>query len=399
MADTPAADRHLRPGLRPAGDRGAAAHGTDTAAFSATVRAALTDLSPNAPADRVWAALGACGALRGLYRRGVVTGTTPHPAKLAALLAAVDARADNGVTLSVLVQVASAIPLLAARAPATGPVRRTLEEALDGKASVALAATDGAAPGSDLPGLATRVQIAPETVVVDGRKRWITTACTAEHLLVLARHRPGRHFTSFTWVLVPAATAGVQVRPAGGDLLGAARTGHIDLTGVRLDADYLVGRPGRGMADFAHHMGTERLAGALWAVALTGRMLRDTRTALTGRTVDGRPLWHNDAVRQRFADCLVRARQLKALCEMLGERITDDHDLVAAALLKAATGPTVDHVLAECAQLRGADGFAPGGVQEVRCEAGVFGIGGGVTGLVLATVADHAETVLQELRS
>ncbi|WP_223178658.1 acyl-CoA dehydrogenase family protein [Streptomyces boluensis] len=358
---------------------------------------ALAGLPAHAPVPGVWAALGAAGVLRDLYVPAM--SGTPDPGRLAGLLGAVDARGENGVTLSVLVQVASALPVLAASAPPSGPVRDVLAQVLDGAATLALAATDAAAAGSDLAGLGTEVTLGPDEVVVDGGKRWITTACAADHFLVLARHKAGRHFSSFTWVLVPADVPGVDVQAADSHLLTGGGVGHVRFTGVRLPAAHVVGRPGRGMLSFAQHMGTERLAGALWAVALTTRVLSDTKVRLALREVDGRPLWQDASVRRRFADCLVQVRQLRALCDSLGTRVVRHHDLSAAALLKSAAALAAEPVLATCAQLQGADGFRRGGVQQTRSEAAVFGIGGGVTELVLGAVADHADKVLKELRS
>ncbi|TWV47507.1 acyl-CoA dehydrogenase [Streptomyces misionensis] len=343
----------------------------------------------------MWRTCGAAGLIEGLYdNKGDVA-----PRRLAELLTAVDARGDNGVTLSLLVQTASALPILAAGAPASGPVHEALHSVLSGANTLALAATDSAAAGSDLADLGTEMTIGPDEIVLRGGKRWITTACAASWFLVLARHRPGRHFTSFTWVLVPADAPGVRITPADTDLLAGSATGHVEFTDVRLAPDLLVGRPGRGMLAFAQHMGTERLAGGLWARALTARVLADTKERLTRRHVDGRPLWHNSSVRQRFATCLVQVGQLHALCETLGERITRHQDLAAAALLKSAVGLTADSVLAVCAQLQGADGLSHDGAQRIRAEAAVFGIGGGVTELVLDAVADHADPWLAELQA
>ncbi|MER5435413.1 acyl-CoA dehydrogenase family protein [Streptomyces sp. NPDC002588] len=264
---------------------------------------------------------------------------------------------------------------------------------------MALAATDEAAAGSDLSGLGTEVRIEGDELVVHGGKRWVTNAGSAEYLLVLGRHQPGRHFTNFSWVLVPARTAGVTVRTAATSLLVNSATGHIGFDSVRLPADHLVGRNGRGMPVFARHMSTERLAGAQWAVALTSRVLADTRERLRRRTVDGEPLWNNAAVRQGFAECLVRVAQLQALCDSLAETAVKGQNLSAGALLKSAVGLTVDTVLAQCARLQGADGFATSGAQGIRAEAGVLGIGGGVTELMLAGVADMSEQLLAELRA
>lgn len=383
-------------------DLASASQETSPASYQELVSQALESVPVNAPATAVWRALGAAGTLSTLYGSGNTMGPVADPAHLGALLRAVDARGDNGATLSVLVQAASALPVLGSgpsgpASAAPSPVAAVYEQALAGTTQVALAATDEAAAGSDLSGLGTQVRIEGDELVVHGGKRWVTNAGSAEYLLVLGRHHPGRHFTNFSWVLVPAKTAGVTVSPAATNLLANSATGHIGFDSVRLPADHLVGRNGRGMAVFARHMSTERLAGAQWAVALTSRVLADTRERLRQRTVDGEPLWHNAVVRQGFAECLVRVAQLRALCDSLAETAVKGQNLSAGALLKSAVGLTVDPVLAQCAQLQGADGFAAGGAQGIRAEAGVLGIGGGVTELMLASVADMSEQLLAEL--
>ncbi|SEC38549.1 citronellyl-CoA dehydrogenase [Streptomyces sp. 3213] len=385
-------------------DLASAPHETSPADYQQLLTQALDGVTACAPATAVWRALGAAGALGLLYGSSNTLGPVADPARLGTLLRAVDARGDNGTTLSVLVQAASALPILGSGrsgrpGAAPSPVVAAFGQALAGTAQVALAATDEAAAGSDLSGLGTEVRIEGDELVVDGGKRWVTNAGTAEYLLVLGRHHPGRHFTNFSWVLVPAETAGVTVTPATSHLLANSATGHIAFDSVRLPADHRVGRNGRGMAVFARHMSTERLAGAQWAVALTSRVLADTRERLLQRTVDGEPLWHNAAVRQGFAECLVRVAQLRALCDSLAETAVKGQNLSAGAVLKSAVGLTVDTVLARCAQLQGADGFSANGAQVIRAEAGVLGIGGGVTELMLAGVADMSEQLLAELRA
>jgi citronellyl-CoA dehydrogenase len=356
---------------------------------------ALTDvlgrLAPDAGGPQVWAALGAAGLLARAYRGGHPSaGVDPHG--LGELLAAVDAHGGIGSTLAVCVQLATALPLLGAAAhpPAV------LDDALAGTAIVALAATDTAS-GSDLAALGTEVQLDDDVITVSGGKRWITNATQASHLLVLARHRPGRHFTNFTWVLVPTGASGVSIEPADTELFDGSGTGHIRLDGVRLPRANVVGRPGRGLATFAAHIAVERLAGALWGVALCRRVLVDTKRRLLSRRFGDVSLWHLEGIRQRFAACLVLVRQLHALTAELADRVTLRHDTTAAAMLKSSVAGTLERVLAECAQLQGAEGFTTGGMQQLRAQAALFGIGGGATEVVLAAVGASADAILAEL--
>ncbi|MER7109836.1 acyl-CoA dehydrogenase family protein [Streptomyces sp. NPDC000229] len=357
------------------------------------VGSGLDALPSTADGAGVWAALGAAGGVARAYREGSVRAGV-DPGGLGEVLGALDARFSIPATLSASVQLATALPILAT---GTGPaVEGLLERAFAGRATVALAATDATA-GTDLTGLRTRARIDADGVEVTGEKQWIANATTAEAFLVLARHREGRHFTHFSWILVPADAPGVRVRAAVSALFAGSGAGHVELDGVRLSRGHVVGRVGLGLPVFARHIATERLAGALWGVALCRRVLADTHRWLSGRAHGDDSLWALDSVRQRFAVCLVRARELRALTDGLGEAVAVRHDTVAAATLKAAAGATVTHVLAECAQLWGAAGFATGGMQEIRAQAALFGIGGGATEVVLDLVAEDAEGILADL--
>ncbi|MGC5346987.1 acyl-CoA dehydrogenase family protein [Streptomyces sp. DT171] len=341
------------------------AHEAVTPDFATVVEQALHGVPSGADGTELWSALGRNGILRDLYGEAA----QPTPDRMSTLLTSVDARADNGTTLRVLVQTASALPLLRS---CPGPsCAAAYAQALNGDAQVALAATDSAAPGSDLTALGTEVDIDGGTLTLRGGKRWVTGLLSAQHVLVLARHRPGRHFTSFTWVRVPRDAPGVHREPAGNTLLNSADIGHLTLREVRLPRTHLVGRPGRALASFARHMATERLAGAQWATALARRTLTATHRHLLARESGGEPLWHNPAVRQTFASSLVDLAQLQALVQAQTPRIAQDRDLNAAVLLKAAVGMTLDSVLARCAQLQGADGMADGGAQHIRAETAV----------------------------
>ncbi|GGP78650.1 acyl-CoA dehydrogenase [Saccharothrix coeruleofusca] len=343
---------------------------------------------PGTCAEGIWRALGERGALRELYRDSG-SRVRVDLTRARELMLEVDARCSLGVALGVCVQISSALPALLDAG--SGEVARAVaESALRGEAVVALAATDDAAAGSDLTALGTSVRIDGDRVVVDGGKRWITNATRADHFLVLARHRPGEHFTSFTTVLVPANAPGVSTEAATTRLFDGSGIGSVRLDQVRLDAAHLVGRPGQGLARFAHGMIAERLVGGAWAAALLRRVLVETYRHLAGARRGGAPLWDDEVVRRRFARCVLVQRRLDALCRTA-------EDAAHAMVVKASAAEAVDEVLAECAALRGAEAFGTGGLHELRAAAAMWGVAGGTTDTMLGGIAAHTRQLLEPL--
>lgn len=371
------------PAAAPTGPGPAAADtGGDVAARTG---AALRGLESPGDARAVWRALGEHGLLRDL-----------GPAELPGLLGTLDAYCPVGVVLSVCVQVASALPVLREQVdaePADGPVRAAYLDAVAGRATLALAATDRDGAGSDLMELGTTVRLDDRSLVLDGGKRWITNARTAGHALVLARHRPQRHFTSFVWVLVPTDAPGVRVSATRGTPLTGAGLGDLHFDQVCLDRSHLIGRPGRGMVSFARHIATERFAGGVWAAAMCRRVLADTHRRLVERPLGDGRAWDNAAIRERFARCVVEAWRIEAACDA-HRRSTEP--LVTSMLLKTSVAQGLDVVLGECAALLGAEAYAEGGLAQLRAAAGMFATAGGATGAMLAGIAEHVPDLLRD---
>ncbi|GHF48562.1 citronellyl-CoA dehydrogenase [Amycolatopsis bartoniae] len=306
------------------------------------------------------------------------------------------AEGDQGLVLALCVQLATALPLLAETAK-TAAALRVLDACFSGEEVLAVAATDEG-PGSDLVALGTTVtRRRSGDLVLNGRKRWITCGTQARHALVLARHRPGRHITNFTWLLVPTSAPGVSVSAVDTPLFAGAGLAHLELADVEVPDEWVLGGFGRGLPVFVRHLTVERLASATWAIELCRLVLSRTVELVADRRIDGEPLSRNASVRQRLAVCLVQLSGLTALWERLHERIAVRHDAAAAALLKAASGTTAIQVLEECCRLYGAEGFGTDGVQQLRTEAAVFGIGGGATEVMLDLVADHVPDLLAGL--
>lgn len=348
-----------------------------------------------ADASQLWRRLAENGDLAALYRSGNPRAGVV-PVRLRDLLRRLDAEESIGATLGVCVQATTSLPLLAeaARQAASPqhPLALLLRGVLAGRNHLALAATDETA-GSDLVTLRTRLVLGPEYCRLSGTKQWVSNAVHATHLLVLARHRDGTEFTNFTWVVVPADYPGVRVEPAAAALFAGSGTGHVTFDDVCLPRDHVV-RPGRGLVDFVLHVSVERLASAVWGHAMCRRVLRETVDHLRCRDTGAGNLWDREEIRRRVGASLLATAQLDALTRRHEGPITEKHDHVAAAMVKAAAAQTVEEVLATCAHLQGARAFADGGLQTLRAQAALWGIGGGTYEVMLATIADQVDRLL-----
>lgn len=349
-----------------------------------------------AAADALWRRLARTGWLGKLYRDGDPARGVDSAA-LRALFRQLDSEESVGSTLGVCVQATTALPLLVTAARrsrhALHPLSALSEGVLSGEQMIGLAATDRT-PGSDLTALSTSVTISEDKLTLSGSKQWIANATHASHLLVLARHSEGPGFTNFTWVVVPTDAPGVTVEAAPAQLFNGSGTGHAAFREVSLPLAYLGGSVGRGLIDFSYHISVERLASASWGHAMCERVLRDTVRYLRQRGAGPANLWAKEEIRRRIAKCVLATRQLGTLIDSCEAAITDRHDQLSAALVKASAAQTVDEVLSEASHLQGARGFADGGLQTLRAQAALWGIGGGTYEVMLSTIAEHTDRLL-----
>ena len=353
--------------------------------------AVAASLDGAADAVTAWRSLGRCGVL-GQVTAGLCEGAAVDVSRLDDFLAELDARFPPGVTLSMCVQVATVIPLLRLAGGSGGGIAdQVLKRMIGGESLVALAATDADTSGSDLLDIRTAVSQDGDRPILNGGKAWITNAGQCDYILTLARRRTARHFTSLGWVLVPAGHPGISFKPATSELFYGAAVGHLSFTDVQLEPGWLIGRPGRALADFALTIAVERLAGALWARALCRRVLADTHRFLRHRQAGEGCLWDNAAIRETFARCVVEWHRLDAMCARYGDNVPRPGP---AMVLKAACSQSVERILSACVQLRGAEAFRDGGLSSLREQAMMFGIAGGATGAMLAGVAERVAELL-----
>jgi alkylation response protein AidB-like acyl-CoA dehydrogenase len=186
--------------------------------------------------------------------------------------------------------------------------RRWLPDLCAGRRIGALAMTE-AESGSDAYALATGAEPDGDGYRIDGAKTLITNAPVADLAIVGARAPEG--VTAF---LVDMGLPGVE-RGAPFDTLGlrTAPLGGMRLSGVRVGADAVLGRPGGGGAVFQEAMDWERTC--LFASHVgTMQWLVDAAVARAReRRIGGRPISSHQAVAHKIADLEVQLEAARLL--------------------------------------------------------------------------------------
>ncbi|HEY6797406.1 MAG TPA: acyl-CoA dehydrogenase family protein, partial [Kineosporiaceae bacterium] len=199
--------------------------------------------------------------------------------------------------------------------------------------------------GSNATGITTTVQKQPDSLVVNGQKRWIGNAAHADLGVVFGRTGPGP--LAMVAVLVETATPGFRAEPI--DTLGlrAARLSHVVLDDVHLDPDALLGRhlPAGRRGISACREVFHRFRGAVAAVAV------GIARAAHEYVADRHP--SSTQARDRLAELGARIRSTRALVHRaaMASDAGERGQLPSAAKLSACR--LAEQVTIEAAQLLG----------------------------------------------
>lgn len=343
-----------------------------------------------ADATALWRELGRLGVLTEMWSSG--RGDKVEIDALEAMLEKLDATTDSGMVLSVCVQTALAIPLLKAGSHDNAFVRDVYDRARTGRVVVAVAATDCDISGSALMELRTEVLHSGGRMVLRGCKAWISNATHSDFVLVLARRTPGWEITNFCWILLPVVTSRLIVEKIESPCFSGAGLGNFKFHDVEISETNILSQPARSMAELGRQLASERLAGALWLLMICNRAMRECLRHLRSRSIgrDG-TLWDNDAIRERFANCLVDLLGLRAMCHTY-RGAADCRAAIMA--LKTALGDRADRILSECVALTGTHAFDESGLALLREEVAMLRVAGGAPGAMLAVIADRADDLL-----
>lgn len=227
-------------------------------------------------------------------------------------------------------------------------------------ASFALTEPDA---GSNPAGLKTVARRDGDDWVIDGAKRFITNAPTADVFMVFARTDPAekgsRGITAF---LVPRDTAGLSV--AGKDhKMGqfGAHTADVHLDGVRVGAEKVIGGEagvGRGYSTAMRCLSHGRIHIAALCVGMADRLVDESVGYARTREQGGKPIATFQLVQGLVADSVTDLYAGRALVLDVARRFDDKTDLrVGPATAKYFASEMVGRVADRAVQIHGGAGY------------------------------------------
>nr|QGJ79660.1 Acyl-CoA dehydrogenase [Amycolatopsis sp. CP2808] len=244
--------------------------------------------------------------------------------------------------------------------------------------------------GSDLSAMTTRIRDEGDTVVLDGRKVWVTGGHYAGLIVVFGRYGEGG-----AAVVVPADAPGVRIRRIP-DPLGCRAAGHadVDLDGVRLPADSLLGGAGQSLSLLVTSALTYGRLSVAWGCA---GLLRGCLAAATdharSRSQFGKPLAEHQLVSGHLGRLLIAEQVSARVCEHASEHWdSGSPDVVMTTVLAkhVSAGNAADGASAAVQVLASAGAHDSSLVARAYRDAKLMEVIEGTNELCLLMLAGHA---------
>jgi acyl-CoA dehydrogenase len=241
---------------------------------------------------------------------------------------------------------------------------RYLPAIADGDVRFALALTEANA-GVNTHAIETSAERDGDEWVIDGQKMWTSGAASADELLLVARTAksdPADPTHGITVFLVPdpAEQAGVSLTPIDVQIPEFETQYQVDIDGVRVQEDRILGEVHRGMTMLWDVLNTERIAGAATALGGGLRAIDLAVDYASDRVVFDEPIGAYQAIQHPLANAYAElecARLMTARAAWQWDQGEDAGASANIAKLRAseAAVAAADHAI----QTHGGNGFTP----------------------------------------
>lgn len=235
--------------------------------------------------------------------------------------------------------------------------KKLLPGLCDGTIQCAFALTEPDA-GSDVRGLQTTIEQDGDHYVVNGRKKFITRATTADWFVVIGQAPLAA--SSFNAVLVPRDAAGFQISPEVGKLgWYGVPISSLVFEDVRVSAANRLGQEGDGFALAQDALVRARIGHAAMAMGRAIGAVEIAATYASDRNVFGKMLGSHQGVQWMLAEMVSKIEAARCLVALAADKYDQgDTDIsVFASMAKLRATDLCMKVVTDALQLTGGRGY------------------------------------------
>jgi len=220
--------------------------------------------------------------------------------------------------------------------------------------------------GSDLAALSLRATKTDGGWVLNGQKRFTTSAHFADWYWLAARTDPdAQKHKGISLFLVPMDQKGIEV--VNMPCLAGERTNEVFLDDVFVPDDYVVGEVNKGFYYISEALDFERFT--LFTVSAFVKKYEALRTYLRSATRDGKPMRDDPEVRRIVARLATRLETCKMHClRVIAKAARGEVPNIEAAMFKLWLSQTAQEVAEAFITLAGPDGVLRRGTEHAPLD-------------------------------
>ena len=250
--------------------------------------------------------------------------------------------------------------------------------------------------GADLPSVETRGTLVGDKVVINGAKRWCSSADTSDYIFVLLKSDPdGPRYNNLSFVLVPPDAMGVTTQRV--QTMGSNGNGTCDVNfdNVEVPAENILGGPAfwnRGWEQLAGPaLEAEKLEVPALALGVAEAAMAEAWQYAEERAQFGQKIGKFQSIRHMLADGKTKLQAARLMLYWCADLIANERPSAAeSSMTKMFVTETCKDVVLTCQTVMGAYGYAEGfGMERYVRDILATTIFGGSTAIQLNNIANR----------
>lgn len=215
--------------------------------------------------------------------------------------------------------------------------------------------------GSDAASIKSVAEKQPDgSYILNGGKAWITNSGIADYYLIMAKTDPEAGNKGISVFIVPKEAEGLTIGKFEKKMgMRGSGTCELSFDNIRLPADALVGKEGRGFMIAMEALDGARVSIGAIASGLMQHAMDKAVKYAKERTTFGKPIYKYQAVGFKFADMAAKIRATDLMvwdtCQMKDEGLRISTE---AAELKLLSSRWACEVCDDCIQIHGGNGYS-----------------------------------------